>query len=427
MTVADSLQDLDFFSDPGLAEDPLDWYEAVRAQGPVWREPHHGVFVISGHEEAVQVLNDNALFSSCLSVAGPYSGPAATFEGDDIAAQVARVRDQLPLSEHLVTMDPPDHTKHRSLLMRLLTPRRLKENEDYMAQLADERLVPLIAQGRVEFMDAYARSYALLVVADLLGVPDDERDSFVAGLGVNVPGELGADDAMPHNPLEFLDSFFSRYVEERRREPRQDVLTSLATTTFPDGSTPEVADVVHIATFLFAAGQDTSARLITHAARRLAEDKDLQAKMRANPDRLGDLIEEELRLEPPVKSQFRLALTDTTVAGYDVPAGSIVMVLGGAANRDPRAFGCPAEFDIDRPDPFAHLAFGRGAHACPGGSLARFEARVTMRRLLELTDDISLDEEHHGPEGTRRFRYEPTFILRGLTDLHLVFTPKAGS
>jgi cytochrome P450 len=201
------------------------------------------------------------------------------------------------------------------------------------------------------------------------------------------------------------------------------VLTQLATATYPDGSTPEVTAVVRTATFLFAAGQETTARLLAAALKHLAEHPELQDEIRANRDLIPGFIEEALRIESPVKADFRLARRSTSIAGVDVAAGTPVMLLNGAANRDPGRFECPAEFRVDRANASAHIAFGRGAHSCPGGPLARAEGRVSLERILDRMGDIRLSEEHHGPPGARRLSYEPTWILRGLTDLHLEFTP----
>jgi cytochrome P450 family 150 subfamily A5 len=228
---------------------------------------------------------------------------------------------------------------------------------------------------------------------------------------------------MEHTPLEFLYGRFGDYVEERRREPRDDVLTGLATATFPDGSTPEVIDVVRVATNLFSAGQDTTVRLLTTALQLIAERPDLQQVLRDERERIPDFVEECLRIESPVKGDFRLARVATQVGGVDIPAGSTVMVLNGAANRDPRRFDDPGTFQVDRRNSREHLTFGRGIHACPGGPLARSEARVSLERLLDRMGDIRISEAEHGPASARRFRYDPTFILRGLTRLHLEFEP----
>jgi cytochrome P450 len=256
-------------------------------------------------------------------------------------------------------------------------------------------------------------------VADLLGVPEADHQRFKEFFGLSVtPGEVGAGEQ---------GEGFARYVEDRRREPRQDVLTQLALATHPDGTTPQVSAVVRTATFVFAAGQETTARLLAAALKHLAEHPELQDHLRAHRDLIPGFVDEALRIESPVKADFRLARRSTSIAGVDVAAGTPVMLLNGAANRDPWRFECPAEFRADRPNASAHIAFGRGAHSCPGGPLARAEARVSLERILDRMGDIRLAEQRHGPPDARRFTYEPTWILRGLTDLHLEFTPMGES
>jgi cytochrome P450 len=243
------------------------------------------------------------------------------------------------------------------------------------------------------------------------------------------PGELGGGVTGMHpeggelNALSWLDDTFAEYIEDRRRNPRKDVLTDLALGTYPDGSVPDVASVVRTATFLFAAGQETTARLLAVALKYLSEYPELQGELRAHSDRIPGFIEEALRIESPVKADFRLARRNTTVAGVDIAAGTPVMVLNGAANRDPRLFEAPAEFRADRPNAKSHLAFGRGPHSCPGGPLARVEGRVSVERILDRMRNIRLSDEHHGPPGDRRFSYEPTWVLRGLHKLYIEFTP----
>jgi cytochrome P450 len=310
--------------------------------------------------------------------------------------------------------------------MRLITPKRLKDNEAFIWRLADQQLEEFIADGHCEFISAYTQPFAMLVVADLLGVPEDDHRRFREGFGLShTPGELGAGDEVDAelNSLAWLDAWFARYIEDRRREPRNDVLTDLALATYPDGSTPEVTSVVRSATFLFAAGQETTARLLAAALRHLAENPELQDELRADSERIPGFIEEVLRIESPVKTDFRLAQRTTTLGGVDITAGTPVMLLNGAANRDPRRYECPAEFRLDRPNSQAHIAFGRGAHSCPGGPLARAEGRISIERILNRMRDIRLSEEHHGPPEDRHFRYEPTWVLRGLTKLYLEFTP----
>ena len=414
---------MDFFRDDALVADPYPYFDALREQGPVRREPHHGVMMVTGYDEAVEVFHDARTFSSCLSVTGPFPGFPVPLEGDDVTGLIEQHRHELPMSDQLPTLDPPVHTDHRALLMRLITPKRLKENEASMWQLADRLLDEFLAPGEGEFISGFAGPFTLLVIADLLGVPEEDQQEFARSLqhrprsdGIGIIGE-----ELNHDPLEFLYARFTGYIEDRRREPRQDVLTGLATATFPDGSTPDVADVVRVAANLFSAGQETTVRLLSSALKLIAERPELQRLLRSEHDRIPNFVEETLRMDSPVKGDFRLSRVPASVGGVDIPAGTTVMVLNGAANRDPRHFADPATFDAARPNARHHLAFGRGIHTCPGAPLARAEARVTIERLLDRTAGIRISERAHGPAEARRYRYIPTYILRGLTRLHLEF------
>jgi len=415
---------IDFFFDESLVEDPYPYFEELRSECPVLALPHLGVVAVTGYEETTEVYRDNESFSSCNSVIGPFATFPVPLEGDDVSEIVDEYRDQLPMHEHMVTMDPPDHTRERALLMRLITPKRLKDNEAFVWRLADEQFDQFLGDGRCEFITAYTQPFAMLVVADLLGVPEEDHERFREGFGLSgTVGEVGVgEEGTPEeNSLAWLDAWFADYIEDRRRQPRQDVLTDLALATYPDGTIPEVTSVVRTATFLFAAGQETSARLLAAALKYLAEHPESQDALRADRELIPNFLEEVLRVESPVKADFRLTRKTTSIGGVEVTAGTPVMLLNGAANRDPRHFECPAEFRADRPNAQSHVAFGRGAHSCPGGPLARVEARISIERMLDRTRNIRLSEEHHGPPGDRRFQYEPTWILRGLSKLYLEF------
>jgi cytochrome P450 len=418
---------VDFFRDDDVLVDPYPYLEALRNECPVRREPHHDVVMVTGYEEVMAVYNDADTFSSCTSVTGPFPGLPVPLEGDDISALIEAHRDELPMSDQLPTLDPPKHTDHRALLMRLITPKRLRGNEEFMWRLADRQIDTFLDRGACEFIGGFASPLAMLVIADLLGVPEEDHQRFVEALlhsqaGHGTIGSTGQ-DTMALTPLEYLYQQFTAYVEDRRLSPRQDVLTGLATATFPDGTTPEVIDVVRVAANLFAAGQETTVRLLGSALQLIAEDPDLQQLLRRERHRIPNFVEETLRMESPIKGDFRLSRVPTTVGGVDLPAGTTVMLLNAAANRDPRRFDHPQTFDVDRENARHHLAFGRGIHTCPGAPLARTEARVSIERLLDRTTEIHISEEHHGPADARCYQYVPTFILRGLTRLHLEFTP----
>src|SRR5436190_1933243 len=416
---------VDFFRDPDFIADPYPYFEFLRSEGVVRREPHHDVVMVTGLEEAIEVYRDTDTYSSCTSVTGPFPGFPVPLDGDDVSALIEQHRDELPFSDQLPTFDPPKHTDHRALLMRLITPKRLKENEEFMWRLADQQIDEFHGKGEVEIISEFASPFAMLVIADLLGVPASDHPIFRAELAAKRPGAVvgHSGKSMSHNPLEWLYARFTEYIEERRRAPRGDVLTGLATATFPDGSLPDVIDVVRIAANLFAAGQETTVRLLANSLQLIGERPELQDRLRAEPDLIPNFVEESLRYESPVKGDFRLTRRPTTLGGVEIPAGTTLMVLNAAANRDPRRFDNPSEFQVERANARQHVAFGHGAHTCPGAPLARAEGRVSIERLLDRMRDIRISEEHHGPPGERRYRYAPTYILRGLTALHLEYEP----
>jgi cytochrome P450 len=433
-----NIEDLNFFSNNELLADPFSYFDALRAKCPVHGEPHHKVMMVTGYDEALEVYNDSESFSSCTSVTGPFPGFPVPLQGrsrEEIDALIAEHRHKLPMNDQLPTFDPPAHTAHRSLLMRLITPKRLQENEEFIYRLTDRTLDGFIEHSKCEYNGEFAAPLAMLVVADLLGVPEEDRETFRKvllgghGHGDGKPKKMvgsTGDDTLALKPLEFLYQRFTQYIEERRSRPRDDVLTGLAMAKFPDGSTPEVIDVVRVAANLFAAGQETTVRLLGSGVKLLAENPELQERLRKHPELIPSFVEETLRVESPIKGDFRLARCPVRVGGAEIAAGTTVMVLNAAANRDPHQFPEPGKFDVDRANARQHLAFGRGIHSCPGAPLARAEARIAFQRLLERTRNLRISEEHHGPPGARRYQYVPTFILRGLTHLHIEFDPTEG-
>jgi cytochrome P450 len=298
--------------------------------------------------------------------------------------------------------------------MRLITPKRLKENEAFLWAYADQTIDTFAADGECELIQQYATPYTVMVVADLLGVPEEDRDAFLANLVHKVRIAR-----LEHKPLEYLYEQFTRYIADRRLDPRDDIMTEMAHATFPDGSLPEVEDVMKIAANLFAAGGETTARLITQSFRVMGDRPDLQQRLRDEPDLVAPFIEEVLRLEPPLKGAFKLARVPTVVGDVELPAGTCVYVMNAAANRDPRQFDAPSEFRLDRPNGRQHLGFGHGIHTCAGSPLARAETRATITRFLARTEDIRISEAHHGPPGARRYDYDLSHMMHGVSALHL--------
>ena len=236
-----------------------------------------------------------------------------------------------------------------------------------------------------------------------------------------------SDDALTrkHNPLEWLDDKFSAHIAERRREPREDVLTQAGPS--------EISRRFHsrhhrrragLAAFLFAAGQETTTKLLSFGMRVMAERPEIPTLLREDRSRIPAFVEETLRTESPVKSHFRMARTSTSIGDIRILAAS----NGDATprrqqSRRAKSSRIPTSSASTGPNVREHVAFGRETDSCPGAPLARAEGRISFNRILDRMSDISIGEAAHGPPAARHYTYEPTWQMRGLTELHLEFNP----
>ncbi len=384
--------------------------------------------MITGFDEVLQVYNDAATFSSCNTVAGPFVKFPVELEGDDISAIIELHRDSLPFSDQLPSFDPPKHTAHRALLLRLITPKRLKENEEFMWQLADRQIDEFVARGECEFVHDYANPFTLLVIADLLGVPESDHETFRRQLQGDEPPDQAAwrrrrwrtsrwSSSTSGSPSTSKSSGANRAPTSCRASPPR---------PFPTARSPTSTTSRSIAANLFSAGGETTARLLGSAIQRLAEEPELQQLLRAERHRIPDFIEEMLRLESPIQGEFRLARVSTNVGGVDLPAGTTVMVHNGAANRDPRHFEAPervASRPPRRPPP-PRLRV-RDPHVCRCTARPGRGARQPRTSSSTALTDIRISEREHGPAGARRYEYSPIYMLRGHERLHLEFTRSA--
>ncbi|ALJ21947.1 cytochrome P450 [Microbacterium sp. No. 7] len=421
-TVEINPNEVDFFTDREVAARAEPYFDHMLAHHPVFREPKYGVVIVTGYEEALQVYHQPDVYSSINRTGGPVVDLPVELVGDDISEILEQHRELFSSNDQIVTFDPPMHTDHRAILMGLITPKRLKENESFLKRTADQYLDELLPQGHCEFIWDYAKKYTILAVGDLLGVPEEDfpllLERFASGGATPVLGNLEL-QVNHYNALELMYDYFVEKIEERRVAPKDDVLTGMALATFPDGSLPEPIEVARIASNLFAAGQETTVQIMGICMQRIAEDAELQQRLREDFSLIPKFIEETLRIEAPIKGSFRLTKRPTTLGGLDLPVGTVVMLLHGAAGRDPRVFEDPATFDVDRANARQHLAFGRGIHTCPGAPLARAEAVFSIERFLSRTSSITIDAAHHGPAGERSWDLIESYKFHGHTHLYL--------
>jgi cytochrome P450 len=413
---------IDYFTDRALAGDPHPYAEYLRAKGRAVRLPHRGVVAVTGYDDGLAIFRNEERFSSYNAAYGPNPLPF-TPQGEDITDQIESHREGNVIFNMISSFDPPDHTRLRHLLKGLFSPKRLKDNEAFMWRLADGLIDEFIDHGSAEIMEQFAQPFATLVVADLLGVPEVDHREFrkiFAASGSRL-GSLDGARAPQDNPLIKISGHFVKYIQDRRADPKGDVMTDLAQARYPGGSLPDVADIVALSAFLFAAGQETTVRVIGAMLRFLGDDPALQRRLRDERSLIPNFAEETLRMESAVKSGFRLAKVPVTVGEVDLAPGTPVMLCLGAMNRDPGKFDDPNTFQVERRNARDHLSFGRGIHSCIGAPLARAELKVTLERLFDRTTDIRIDEARHGPPENRRYEYAPSFVVRGLSELHIEF------
>ena len=413
----------DFFSDPAVIENPQAYFAQMRAKCPVLRESHQGSLMVTGWNEVSEVLTRrDGSFSAAVNVLGPVQGLPFEPEGDDISAALDAHRAEMAWSDHLACFDGEKHGTNRQLLTDLMTFKRLKANEVYLYALADRLLDDLLPRGKCEAQREYAHAAATYAISDLLGIPVEDRAELIELLGVP-PSQLDGEAVhrVGPDPLIFLKERFDGYLRDRLANPQPDLMTELLASRYRDGSEPSFETFSLLARFLFGAGQDTTSRVIAIGIQILGDDPELQARLRAEPNRIQDFVEETLRFDSPVKVCYRLATRSTEVAGQPVPAGTVVTVGLVAANHDPEHFENPSEFNIDRPNKRDHASFSKGVHGCLGAPLARMEVKVAIERLLARTKDIRISEAHHGPRGARRYAYEPTYTFRSLQQLHIEY------
>lgn len=413
----------DFFSDPEVIQNPKAYFDQMRSMCPVMREGFQNSLMVTGYDAVMEVMNRrDDVFSAAMNVLGPVQGLPFEVKGSDIRADLDAHRHEMAWSDHLTCFDGEKHAVNRQLMTDLLTYKRLKSNEAYLYTLVDSLLDTLLPKGACNAATEYAHAAATFAISDLMGIPADERWELVELLGVppsQVEGE--ATHRVGSDPLVFLKDRFDGYLRDRLEQPRADLMTELLASRYRDGTSPSFDMFSLLARFLFGAGQDTTSRLAAIAIRILGDDLALQDRLRAEPGRIPDFIEEVLRYESPVKVSYRLAVEDTQVAGTEVPAGTVLTIGLMAASNDPAHFPEPGKVDIDRPNKRDHLGFSKGHHGCLGAPLARMESRVMLERLLARTRQFRVSEARHGPPGARRYHYEPTYTFRSLSDLHIEY------
>lgn len=391
--------------------DPYPHYRTIREAAPVLRSSM-GPLVTTRYDDCHAVLR-NPRFGR--GITGDNVRPQGLFDAN-LAPEVRQEFFERGTASMLFA-DPPDHTRLRKLANRAFTPRRVERLRPAIQATVDAILDAIAEQGGADVMEQLAFPLPVTVIGELLGVPAADRPGFQPVVrAVTVGIEPFADDKGMRAALDAQDvlrGYFEALLADRRRQPQDDLLTALAQAREADDSLTD-DEIIATAILLFAAGFETTTNLIGNGLLALLRHPSEMERLRADPGLAPGAVEEILRYDSPVQVNSRTALEPAEVAGEPVPAGQVVVVLQGAANRDPARFSEPDRFDTTRPDNVP-LSFGGGAHHCLGAPLARLEGDVVFSSLASRFSDIRLT--------TDELRWKPGITLRGLEDLPVEVKP----
>ena len=380
-------------------QDPYPVYAALRARGTAHRSRLMNAWLVARHADADAVLRDHRSFAS-----DPRKG-----------ALTRRQQAMLPPADEftMLILDPPDHTRLRALVGKAFTARAIAALEARIRALAAQLLDAVEDPGGFDLMAAFARPLPIIAIAGMLGVPAADRDRFrrwsTQRARLLEPTISRRERAIARDASREFDAYFRAAIAMRRREPRDDIVSALAHAE-DGGERLGEREMLNMLRLLLIAGNETATNLIGNGLLALLANPDQFQRLRDDPGLVPAAVEELLRFDSPVQATIRRARTDCAVNGVEVRARESVVVLIGAANRDPDVFEAPDRLDVGRA-PCPHLSLGRGIHHCLGAPLARLEARIAFEMLLERFARIQL------LGGRPKFR--SGIMLRGLESLPL--------
>ena len=412
------LEDYDLF-DTETLRCPYDFYTQLRNEAPVHELPGRDMHLVSNYALIREASRNTKVWSSTVARAIPM---AALSESDaDISMQIDEiVKTDVPIIETLLSVDPPEHAKYRTLVNKLFTSSRVKTLVPYIDELVTDLIDNFIDQGRTEYMSAFADLLPLNVIRTQMGVPDEDAEFFyraAAGeaeiLSMQQPSpERALERVQLHHDLQL---YFLEACNKRRKDPKDDMLTVLVEARF-EGERPLLdGEILSILGQFLVAGHETTSSALGGGMQLLIENPEQQQRLRDDPSLVRNFVEEILRLETPVQGLMRIATEDTELGGVFLAEGSIIMLRYAAANRDEAVFEQPEKLDVCRKNANRQLAFGSGIHACVGASLARQEMLSAFTLLLCRMKNFAYDTSQPEPQN------KPSFLLRGLDHLHITY------
>lgn len=415
MTLADAIApELPSLLDPQVQSDPRPLYALFHERAPVYRMPDTGIYVVSRYDDLRAVLLDPVSFSN--DIVG-----ATGINADVYAIHEAALAERG--WSHVQTLqrtDPPIHGRYRRLLDQVFNAGNVRALSPHIEEVANALIDGFGPSGECEFVDEFALPLPGIVIAEQLGLDQTQIPTFKRWAdAILSPAMVRLDAAGMAAAAEVeleMQHFFAGMFERRRAEPQPDLISRLANTRIAGDVPLDEHELQNLMHQLISGGYDTVIAALANGLWLLLRFPDQMAKLRADPSLVKGFVDEVLRYESPVQGLLRRATRDVTVAGTTIPEGAMVMVRYGAANHDPAKFACPHQFDIERKNASAHLAFGNGPHFCIGRLLARQELLIGFEVLLRRLSHIELarplpDPPHH-----------TSLLLHGMKELPIRFT-----
>ncbi|RBI61067.1 cytochrome P450 [halophilic archaeon] len=361
--------------------EPFDWYREMRDEAPVRYDPGRRSWDVFRYDDVKTILDDDETFSANPRKADDFEEPEGMGQG--------------LIFDTMLFQDPPRHDELRDVVDDAFQPRALADLEPEIRGLATDLLDDAVAgdADRMDVVDEFAYPLPVIVIAQLLGVPADERDRFREWSDTLVEASSADEGAREfverqQETQQEMATYFLEMIADRRENPQDDLMSRIVTAELDDGSRLSQEEVLGMCILLLIAGNITTTNLVTNAVRCFA-DADCFDSLRGDERALTTAIEEVLRYRSPVQAMTRIATEDVTLRGETIEAGDRIVVWMGSANRDERRFDEPDTFRPDR-SPNQHLGFGHGTHYCLGAPLARLEAKVALSELLDRLGGIEL-------------------------------------
>lgn len=386
--------DSELLLDPAVQRDPFPYYERLRERAPVFRMRETGFYVLTRYEDLRTVLRDTEAFSNTLDLE-ELSGERARRLGALFNQRLAEKG-----WAHVPTLhqsDPPEHTRYRRLLNKVFSPGRVRQMVPGVERICDQLIDAFADRGRCEFVSEFAFPLPGIVISEQLGLAPDQIGTFrrwADAMLAPAQGLLTDEDAtIRYADIEAeAQHYLADVFAARRAAPSGDLISALVAAADSEERPLSMHELQNLLQQLITGGYITTADAITAAMWLLIENPEQMRLVRSDPGLVKAFAEESLRMLAPVQGLFRKATRDVEIHGVTIPAGSILHVRYGAANRDGEAFEHPDDFDLTRAHIMRHMSFGQGPHACVGAPLARQEMVTAFERLLARLDDIGLDE-----------------------------------